>query len=438
VLKFIEMYNFKKCNPQEAVSIIKSRDTVFTSGEPAVLYKAILDTKDNFEDVRMYALFGLKGKSAEYIHNPEMLGHISFASSMIGAEESKRWSIENIDHMFAHFSEMEDLVRRRIKPAVVLARTCPMDDDGFFYLGDSPGCSRAAVDCNAKVVVQVDRNMPYVYTDYHRVHISEIDVLCEAENPEEYVKPAQPITAKEEKIAAFIAERIPNGATLQLGVGKVPDAVGVFLDNHKDLGVHTEAFTESMAYLMKKGAINNSKKTFLPGVSVAAFIDAGPETRKFVHKNRNILLKKLAWINSPMTVSKIHDMMSINSCLGVDLRGQVCSESIGYSFTGGPGGQLDFIEGARKSPGGKSFIVMHAAVEKKDGEKISKITLTLPAGSVVTTPRTDVMYVVTEYGVADLKYKSIKEQAQSLINIADPDFRDQLTFEARKYGLLQY
>jgi 4-hydroxybutyrate CoA-transferase len=237
-------------------------------------------------------------------------------------------------------------------------------------------------------------------------------------------------------MGGYVAERIPNGATIQLGAGAAPDMVGRFLENHRDLGVHTEMFVEAMAHLMKKGVINNSQKTLLRGVSVASFLGGGPVTREFAHKNRDILLKKISWVNDPAVISQIQDIISVNSCLGVDLRGQVCSESIGLSSSGGIGGQLDFVRGARRAKGGKSFIVMRSVLEKKDGTRLPKITLTLPKGSVVSTPRSDVMYVATEYGVAELQYRSVKERAHALISISHPDFREELTFEAKKHGLI--
>jgi 4-hydroxybutyrate CoA-transferase len=384
----------------------------------------------------MYSMFGLPPESADCIETPDMLKHnISFTPAIMGVSEIKRRPNEGLDHIPVHFSELEDMIRRRVNPDIVLVRGCPMDENGFIHLAAGNGAARAGIDCGAKTVVQVDKNAPHIYTDYHRVHISEADIVCEAENPP-YVYAKRPVGVKEDRIAALIAERIPNGATLQLGVGGVPDAVGGLLDGHRDLGIHTEVFTDAMAFLTEKGVVNNSKKTLLPGVSVAGFLRGSMRTQMFAHNNPGILLKKLEWVNDPLIISQIHDMVSVNSCLAVDLRAQVCAESIGHSISYGIGGQDNFVIGARRAPGGKSFLAMHAAVEKEGGEKISKITLALPSGSVVTTPRTDVMYVVTEYGVADLMFKSVKEQAQSLIDIADPDFRERLSFDAKKYGLL--
>ncbi|MDR1246773.1 MAG: hypothetical protein LBK57_07060 [Clostridiales Family XIII bacterium] len=434
-MNFSELYSSKIRSPEDAVSIIENGDAVYTGGDPQILYRALRDLRKGFKDVTLYSMFGLLPESAELIESPDMSEHFSFIPTIIGVNEIKRWPNKGLDHIFVHFSELEDMIKRRVNPDAVLVRGCPMDGNGFIHLAASNGGARAAVDCGAKVILQIDKNVPHIYTDYHRVHISEIDVLCEAEN-RMYEPPQKPAGVKEKQIAAHIAERVPNGAVLQLGVGGIPDAVGMFLDSHRDLGIHTEVFTDSMAILMEKGVVNNRKKNLLPGVSVAGFLVGGKHTQEFAHNNPDILLKNLSWINDPIRISRIHDMISINSCLAVDLRAQVCSESIGHSVSYGIGGQDNFVMGSRRGPGGKSFLAMRAAVEKENGEKISKITLALPSGSVVTTPRTDVMYIVTEYGAADMMFKSVKEQARNLINIADPEFRDQLTFEAQKHGLL--
>ncbi len=438
-MNYSELYNSKKCTAEQAVHVIQNGDNVFTGGDPTVLLKALYDERETFSDVHLYSMFGLGGASEKMIYSPEMKGHVSFTSSILPFSASF-WPHENIDHIPVHFSEMEDLIAKRVKPAVVLLHGCTMDDDGFIYLGNGCGCARGAVDAGAKVVIQINEHLPMVYTDYYRVHISEVTALVEAPvplfGPDIPEMPVRPISQIEETIAGYICEMVPNGATIQLGAGGVPNAVGKFLENHKDLGIHTEVFTDSMTHLMKCGAVNNSKKTLLPGYTVAGFIGGGPETLQYCDHNRKFLLKKVAWVNSPMTICRIHDMMSINSCLAVDLRGQVCAESIGMNNTGGIGGQLDFVEGARRAPGGCSFLAMHSSMVGKDGKRVSKINLALPEGSVVTTPRTDSMCIVTEYGVANLRYMSGREKVKALIAIAHPDFRDELRFGAEKAGWL--
>ena len=436
---YLEQYEMKKCLPRQAISMINNDDIVFTGGDPDALLDALYEDRERFNGLKIYSTFGISRKLGEKIHSAEMTDHIQFTATVLKQTEERAWMRGNVDQVLVSFSEMEDLIERRYRPTVLLTHCAPMDEDGYFSMHTQAGCGsgRSAVNCGAKVLVQVNNTLPSVHTDYYRIHISEVTALCEMNSPSAKLDPDDKEPSEIDKsIAAHIVDHIPNGATIQLGAGAVPSILGRFLEHHKDLGVHTELFVETMTHLMKKGVINNSKKTLLPGISVAGFLGGGSETRAFADKNPAVMIKKLAWVNDPAVISQIDNMISINSCLGVDLRGQVCAESIGLNNTGGLGGQLDFVRGVRKSKGGKSFIVMRSIVEKKDGTKLSKITLTLPAGSVVSTPRSDVMYVVTEYGFADLYYKSAKERAKALIAIAHPDFREELLFEAKKYGYI--
>ncbi|MCL2120798.1 MAG: hypothetical protein FWH28_00930 [Clostridiales bacterium] len=437
-MRFTELYQAKKCSPEEAISVIQSGDRVYASGDTVVLFQALYDTRENFRDVDLYTQFRLNGKADELILHPDMVGHLTFITTTLALSSAQNpWPRENLDQLPLSFSWMERMIEERIKPDVVLSSATPMDDDGFFFLGTRHGTTRTAMDMGAKIVLQVNEDMCKVNTDYYRVHISEVYALCEAKNPEERMagEPRE-IGEKEAQVAAYIVDRITDGATIQLGAGGVSNAVGKFLGGHKNLGLHAETIMESLYPLLQNGVINNSRKPLLRGISVAGFFGTNASNFKFFHNNPDFMVKRLSWVNSPLTVSQIPNMVSVNACLGVDLRGQVCSESLAMGNTGGVGGQLDFVEGARRAPGGQSFLVMHSSVTTRSGEKVSKITLTLPAGSVVTTPASEVMNVVTEYGIAELYRKSARERARSLIAIADPEFRDSLAFDAKKYGLL--
>jgi 4-hydroxybutyrate CoA-transferase len=438
-LKYSAQYAAKKYAPEQAVALIQKGASVYTGGEPGALLEALYAARDRLDGLKLYSMFGIGGSVGEKINSADMTEHVDYAATVLKRHEERAWAHSKIDQVSVHFSEMEHMVEQRRRPTALLTHCAPMDEEGYFYMNPQAGCGcgRSAADCGAKIIIQVNENIPVIYSDYYRIHISEVTALCEANeplrNPDAQKREA---SEADQRMGSYVAERIPNGATIQLGAGAAPDMVGRFLENHKDLGVHTEMFGEAMVPLMKKGVINNSQKTLLRGVSVASFLGGGPVTREFAHKNRDILLKKISWVNDPAVISQIQDIVSVNSCLGVDLRGQVCSESIGLSSSGGIGGQLDFVRGARRAKGGQSFIVMRSALQKKDGTRLSKITLTLPKGSVVSTPRSDVMYVATEYGVAELQYRSVKERAQALISISHPDFREELTFEAKKHGLI--
>ena len=437
-MSFKELYQSKKCTAEQAVSNIEDHNNIFISNKPMELVKALFAQKEKYCDLHVYSQLGFPPFPEEMasIFSPEAEGHISCnAAFMHMGEQVAKKGGRTIGYMLTHFSDLEAYVAERIKPKYCLCHVAPMDEEGYFTMGATPGPGRAAIDSGAKAILQVNSRVCTINTDYNRIHISEVAALVEAD-AEVLGAPFIPPGEKEKKIAGHLVERIPNGATLQFGVGALPGAVGMCLENHKDLGIYTETFTNVSKTLMENGVVNNSKKTVYPGQSIAAFADADPATFDFINNNKNVLFKQMSWVNNPYNIAKNDNMISINACLAVDLGGQVCSESLGLSSTGGSGGQLDFVRGARMSKGGQSFICMHSTVEKKDGSRISKITLTLPEGSVVTVPRNDVMNIVTEYGVAELTYRSAKERALALISIAHPDFRDELKFQAEKNGLI--
>lgn len=437
-VNYFEQYQSKLYSPEEAISLIQTDSVVFTGGEPNLLLGALLNERERFSGLKVYSMFGIQGSSGTLINDPSSDGHIDLGVSVLKVFEEQAWGRGRVDQYLVHFSEMEKLIEQHHRPSVLLVHCSPMQEDGWLYLGVHPGCSRAAIDCGAKVIAQVNDQMPAVCSDYYRVHISEVTAICEISAP--IMRANMPIhtAAKEDlAVAGFVAERVNNGATLQIGGGILPDIVGLAFANHRDLGVHSETFSGTFVELIEKGAVNNSKKEICNGISVTGFFIGGAlKAFDMLHMNPKVQLKKQAWINDPAVIRQISNIISINSCLGVDLRGQVCSESIGLRNTGGIGGQLDFVRGARRAPGGKSFIVMRSMVEKKDGAKLSKITFNLPYGSIVSTPCNDVMYVVTEYGVAELLYKSVRERAKALIAIAHPDFREELTYQAKKHGLI--
>jgi 4-hydroxybutyrate CoA-transferase len=433
-----EQYEAKRCSPEEAVARIKDHTSVFTGSEPVLLFEALFNQRNKYSDLHIHTMLAFSNRPViqNTLLSPQAEGHFTLSSSTINKGMQVAMSKgRRIDHLVSHFSNIEEMVARQIKPAYVLVHASPMDKEGYFSMGIVPGAGRAAIDAGAKAIMQVNRTMPVLNTDYNRIHISEAEAFCEGDTEMQQV-PDKPPTEMEKKIAAQIIDRIPDGSVIQLGAGGVPLAVGLFLENRKDLGLHTEVFTNAMKILMEKGVINNSRKTLYPGVSIAGFVQGTEETYSFVSNNRNILFRKLGWVNDPNTIAQIDNMVSINGCLAVDLRGQVCSECLGTGTFAGIGGQFDFVRGARKARGGKSFIVMRSVVEKEEGTRISKISLTLPEGSIVSTPRNDVMYIATEYGVAELINRTAKEKALALISVAHPEFREELSRQARGMGLI--
>ena len=426
-------YDEKKSAPHDAVAMIEDIGMkVHVCGEPMALLEALGEQKSRFQNLYVYTMLSIiSPEAASILTAPDNEGHLYCGSCYFGRADAKVLKEgRRVEHLISHFSQFEGIVENHIKPEYLLANVPPMDEDGYFSLGYAPN-GRIAIDAGAKVILQVNECVPDVNTDYYKVHISEVAALCERNEPVFDFLDPEP-TEIDKVIADHIIDRIPNGATIQLGIGGLPIAIGRFLKDHKDLGIHTEVFTNTMTMLMKCGVVNNSKKTLYPGVSITGFFQGSKDTYDFASKNKNIMCKKLSWVNDSAVIAQNNDMISINSCLAVDLRGQVCSESLGLNTSGGSGGQLDFVRGASKAKGGKSFIAMHSVVNKSDGSRISKISLTLPPGSVVTTPRNDVQNIVTEYGVAELANRTVRERALALISIAHPDFREQLTSEAKK------
>lgn len=427
------LYIQKKCTKSQAVSTIESGKRVLLCSEPVALVEALYDTREKFQPLYLYSMMGFAHPDIyNRLYNSKGAEHFRVAISYMTRPESKALKEGiHVDHLLTHFSRIEELFQENIRPDYVLCNVSPMDEEGYFYMGICPGPGRKSVDLGARAILQVNQNIPKINSEYNRIHISEVEALCESSTVPAEIPDMEP-SDLEKQMAKYIVERIEDGSTIQLGVGGVPSAVGNFLENHRHLGVHTEVFTDVMRSLMEKGIVDNSRKKIYKGQSVAAFIQGTKETYQFIDQNKDIFFDKLSRVNNPEIIAQNERMISINSCMGIDLRGQVCSECIGFDTYAGSGGQLDFVRGVRMSEGGKSFIAMRSVVTKKEGKMISKITLSLPEGSVVTTPRNDVHYIVTEYGVAEMRNHTLSEKARALIQIAHPAFREELTYQARK------
>ena len=329
-----------------------------------------------------------------------------------------------------HFGQMPKIMRDDMKVGAVATLASPPDADGYMSLGISIDYTKPLIDSGCFSAVEVNPNVPRVFGDC-RVHVSEADAIVESENQIfELANP--PVKPEDEKIGTFIAERIANGATVQLGYGAAPSAVGLSLRGHKHLGVHTEMFVDAMRVLMEEGVVDNSQKSIHPGKTLYTFAAGTRATYDFLHENPAIEGRRVEYTNNVSVIAQHDGMVSINATISIDLTGQACSESIGARQYSGSGGQVDFVRGAMMAEGGRSFLVTHATAK---GGDLSCIVADLAPGSVVTTARADVDMVVTEYGVAELRGKSLRERAQALIAIAHPKFRDGLQEAAGKRGL---
>jgi acyl-CoA hydrolase len=303
---------------------------------------------------------------------------------------------------------------------VALISVSPPDKNGFVSLGTSVDATLAAVQTAKLVIAQVNRYMPRTFGDA-TVHCSEIDFLVEKDEPLHEVH-SEALTEQEERIGQYIAELVPDGATLQMGIGSIPNAVLQNLKNHQHLGVHTEMFSDGLLPLLESGVVDNSKKRLLQGRTVATFLMGTQKLYDFVNDNPSIQMKTVDYVNNMRNISKNPNVIGINSAIEIDLTGQVCADSIGTQIYSGVGGQIDFIRGASMSEGGKPIIAMASRTLKG----ISKIVPTLKVGAGVVSTRANMHYVVTEYGVAYLYGKSLKQRAKALIEIAHPDDREAL------------
>ena len=428
-------YAEKRVTVEEAAAVIRSGDTVYSStagSMPIDLLVAIGNRYQELENVTIWSATAL------YPYNfigPETQGHIKYHATFVSVIE--RAGYKYIDCTSHHFSRADWFARNRILPDVYVAEVSAPDENGNMSLGPTGTYQGKTVAEIAKtVIVQVNPNVPFVYgTERAFLHVDEVDYICES-NRGIYTQISAEPTELDEKIAGHIVPLICDGDCIQIGVGGVSNSVALELVNHKDLGCHTEMLGDALVVLAQKGIINGKKKNLHPGKIIAAFGLGTQFLYDFMHKNETLEMHPQCYVNDPYTVGRNDNMVSINSCLACDLTGQVASEALGFSQYSCTGGQLDFVRGASLSKNGRSFLCMNSTATLKDGTIVSRITPGLPYGTAVTTPRTDVHYVVTEYGLADLKDRSIKQRVEALIHIAHPRFRDELLQQAKEYKII--
>lgn len=319
------------------------------------------------------------------------------------------------------------------QPEVCIVLVSPPDEEGYCNIGPF-GFTPTPLALAKRIIGQVSKHVPRVNGTAHRYPISKFDALVEADDPLTIID-NPPTSEIETKIANHILNFIQDGSCIQLGIGGIANAIGFNLKGRSHLGIHTEVLTESIVDLMESGAVDNSRKNYMQGYSTVGFAFGSQRQYDYIDSNPAFLFAPFNEIVNVANIASIDNMISINAAVSVDLTGQVCAESIGPRQYSGTGGQLDFVRGASLSRGGASFIAMPSTVNTKEGRK-SRIVMELTPGSIVTTPRTDVQYIVTEFGCVNLQFNSIPDRVRKLISIAHPDFRDELTFQAKNAGLL--
>ena len=407
----------------QAVQLIQSGDSIYIQGStstPEVLSQALADRGHELKDVTIYAAFAVGRQDAPYC-KPEYKEAFNVKSLFV-ANNVRKWLADGYGTTIPAFlGEIPALFRDRTLPLdAVFLNVSPPNEEGYCSFGISADLAVSATECARKVIAQVNRSMPFSYGDA-LIHISEIDAAVEVDDPLVEVPTAIP-TETDRAIGRHIAEMIPDGATLQIGVGGIPNAVLAALKDHRHLGLHTEALTDGVLPLLESGVIDNSCKKVMPGVSVASLALGSKRLYDYMDYRENLLLKDVAWTNHPFRIAQNPKVMAINSAVEVDLTGQICADSVGTRIISGVGGQHDFMYGGSLSEGGMTFIAIPSLTEKGQ----SKINPVLAEGAGVVTTRHMVQNVVTEYGVAQLRGKSVAERARALIEIAHPKVREDL------------
>jgi acyl-CoA hydrolase len=405
-------------------------------GQPDAFDKALAARKETLENVKIRSCLSMRPR--EVVEEDPEGKHFFLFSWHFSGYDRKKHDAGRCTYMPLNLGEVPDYYRRFLPPVdIAVIKTCPMDERGYFNFSAANLWHRAVVENSKAVIVEVSRGLPYVYGVENAVHASEVDYIIEGDDQAAPELPNPQATEIDRAVARLIAGEIEDGACLQIGIGGMPNAVCALLleSGVRDLGVHTEMLTDGIAELYKAGRITGARKTLDPGKIVFTFSLGSSATYAVADRNSDLCCNPVDYTNSPHIIQQNDRVVSINNTTQIDLQGQAASESDGHRHISGTGGQLQFVRGAYASKGGKSFICL-ASTYTRGGEARSRIVLNLTPGNIVTTPRSDGMYVVTEYGMVNLKGKSVAERAGALISIAHPDFRERLEREAYDHRLI--
>ncbi len=421
-MSWLEQYRERCCSADEAVKLVRSGDRVYLHegcGTPVPVIDALLRRSSELRDVELVHM--LTFGPADYTL-PEFEGHFRHNGLFLGGNVRQAVHDGRADYTPIFLSEIEGLFHSGEMPLdVAIVQTSPPDSHGFLSLGTSIDCGLTAARTAKRLIVEVNSQMPRTYGDTF-IHVSKTTALVETSRPllELHCEQSTPL---QERIAQRVASLIPDGATLQTGIGGIPDAVLRYLRDRRDLGVHSEMCSDGVIDLVESGALTNDRKRMHRGKIVAGFVLGTRRLFDFIHENPIFEFHPTAYVNDPFIIAQNDNMIAINSAIQVDLTGQVCADSIGTRPYSGFGGQVDFVRGAARSKGGRPIIALPSTAKKGT---VSRIAPMLDAGAGVVTSRADVHYVVTEHGTAYLHGKTLRQRAEALIAIADPKFRGEL------------
>ena len=427
---FQSEYRSKLCSVSDVLDSISSGDVIIAGGsalEPTTTLSRLHEVADRCRDVTVFVALG----STPYPFMTDVSYRHAFRThcnfKMGAGRTSHRLNMSDTIPADLHISEQ--FWAREHKPNVFICQATPMDEQGYLRISIALLHEMEAFEQADRVILEVNPNIPVAYGD-NRVHISQVDKIVEVNTPLPTI-PRSQITEVEKAIGENIATLVNDGDTIQLGIGSIPDAAAMFLLEKHDLGIHTEMITNSMLGLIESGAVTNRKKTLDPGKTVGAFVMGLPQLYKMVENNPDVLMRRGSYVNDPHVIAQQVNMISINNGLCADLGGQICSESIGSLHYSGSGGQFCTAYGAFLATGGRNVIAMRSVAHTKAGD-VPAITAQLPLGSVVTLGRNYVDHIVTEYGVARLSGRTVRERVDALINISHPDYRAELRRDAEK------
>lgn len=430
-MPWIDAYRSKLRTAAEAVQLIQSGHRVFTSGNaatPRVLLRALIERKAELTNVELVHLLLLGSEFSA----PGLAGHFRHNALFVGPGDRPAVNAGAADYTPIFLSEIPTLFSSGVLPLdVAMLHVSPPDEHGFMSLGIEVLASKAAAETARTVIVQINEQMPRVLGDSF-LHVSRVHAIVETNEPLPELEKSG-FGEVERRIGQHIAAMIPDGATLQMGIGAIPDAVLTSLVGKRDLGIHTEMISDGVMQAMEAGIFTGAKKTLHPGKAIATLILGSQELYHFVDNNPAFELHPSTYTNDPFIIAQNDNLIAINSALEVDLTGQVCAESIGAAIYSGFGGQLDFIRGAARARGGKPIIALPATARN---DEFSRIVPLLKPGAGVVTTRGDVHDVVTEFGVAHLYGKTLRQRARALIDIAHPRFREALEQSAKERKLL--
>ena len=424
----------------EAVKCVRSGDRVYVGTASSFAYElmdALWERRDELEDVTILCSMSLK-PSKMFSTDHDERNPFTIETFFLGARERVAHRKHGMPMNFTsfHLSQVDIWCREVGRPDVCFLEVTRPDEDGYVSFGPSGGCMYVYLMEKARtVVLECNAQTPYILGDpTSRMHISRADALILTDSAVSPL-PNEEVDEVSQKISDLVLAEVPDGATIQLGLGKVSTAIGYGLMQKNDLGIFSELFSEPMMHLMQNGNVTNTEKGFMDGKSVFAFSLGTAEMYRFMDRNPLIYNCTFPFVNDPVNIAKNKRMISINTAMSVDLFGQVAADSMGWTQQSAVGGQLDFVKGAQMSEGGKSIIALASAFEK-NGKLESKITLRFPVGTAVTTPRSEVQYVATEYGCINLKHLNMADRVRAMISLAHPAFRDQLTEEAKAHHLI--